>query len=239
MKIRLITLSLAALAISVNAQSKKKKTKVEEVQIVAVDTVRIMTELDSASYSFGLKIASGLKSDGVKTLNYELLSKGMQDVFASQKLLISDEEAGPAINAFLKRISESRFAGAKEEAAKFLEENKKNPKITSTASGLQYEVITLGTGPKPLATDEVTVHYQGSLTNGTEFDSSYERGEPIKLSLNGVIKGWTEGVQLMPTGSKFRFYIPYELGYGERGSGEVIPPFSTLIFDIELLKIGG
>lgn len=238
MKIRLITLSLAVITLTANAQSKKKKEKVKETAVVAVDTVRVLSELDSASYSFGLKIAMGLKSDGVKSLNYELLSKAMADVFSDQKLLISDEQAGPAINTFLKKISEAKFAGAKEESAKFLEENKKNPKITTTASGLQYEVITLGTGPKPLATDEVTVHYAGSLVNGTEFDSSYKRGEPLKLPLNGVIKGWTEGVQLMPTGSKFRFYIPFDLGYGERGSGDVIPPFSTLIFDIELLKIG-
>jgi FKBP-type peptidyl-prolyl cis-trans isomerase len=239
MKIRLITLSLAVITLTANAQSKKKKEKVKETAVVAVDTVRVLSELDSASYSFGLKIAMGLKSDGVKSLNYELLSKAMADVFGDVKPLISDEECGPAINTFLKKISEAKFAGAKEESAKFLEENKKNPKITTTASGLQYEVITLGNGPKPLATDEVTVHYAGSLVNGTEFDSSYKRGEPLKLPLNGVIKGWTEGVQLMPTGSKFRFYIPFDLGYGERGSGDVIPPFSTLIFDIELIKIGG
>jgi FKBP-type peptidyl-prolyl cis-trans isomerase len=238
MKIRIITLSLAALTLTVNAQSKKKKEKVKEAEVVVVETPMVMNELDSASYSFGLKIASGLKSDGVKTLNYDLLSKAMADVFADQKLLISDEEAGPAINTFLKKISESKYSGAKEEAAKFLEENKKNPKITTTASGLQYEVITLGTGPKPLVTDEVTVHYQGSLANGTEFDSSYKRGEPLKLPLNGVIKGWTEGLQLMPVGSKFRLYVPYDLGYGDRGAGDTIPPFSTLLFDIELIKIG-
>lgn len=238
MKIKLITLSLAVLTFAANAQSKKKKEKIKEVAVVAVDTVRVLSELDSASYAFGLKIAMGLKSDGVKSLNYELLTKGMQDVFADLKPLIADEECGPAINTFLKKISEAKFAGAKEESAKFLEENKKNPNITTTASGLQYEVLTLGTGPKPLATDEVTVHYKGSLVNGFEFDSSYKRAEPLKLPLNGVIKGWTEGVQLMPTGSKFRFYIPFDLGYGERGSGDVIPPFSTLIFDIELLKIG-
>ena len=123
MKIRLITLSLAVITLTANAQSKKKKEKVKETAVVAVDTVRVLSELDSASYSFGLKIAMGLKSDGVKSLNYELLSKAMADVFSDQKLLISDEQAGPAINTFLKKISEAKFAGAKEESAKFLEEN--------------------------------------------------------------------------------------------------------------------
>lgn len=197
-----------------------------------------MSAVDSASYSFGLKIATGLKSDGVKNLNYALLSKAMEDVFNDKPLMVSDEQAGPCISGFLQKTSKEKFAGLEEAGKKFLEDNKKNPKITTTPSGLQYEVITLGTGAKPKATDTVTVHYRGTLLDGKEFDSSYSRNEPLTLPLNGVIPGWTEGVQLMPTGSKYRFYVPYQLAYGERGAGQDIPPFSTLIFDIELLKIG-
>lgn len=119
----------------------------------------------------------------------------------------------------------------------FLEENGKRKEVTTTASGLQYEVITMGKGAKPTANDKVKVHYQGTLIDGTEFDSSYKRGEPISFPLNGVIKGWTEGLQLMPVGSKFKFYIPYNLAYGENGAGESIKPYSTLIFTVELLGI--
>ena len=167
------------------------------------------------------------------SLNYELLSKAMQDVFSEKPLTVNDEDAGKTIGQFLQQISKQKYAVEQEASAKFLEEKKKNPNIISLTSGLQYEVITMGTGEKPKATDEVTVHYRGSLVNGKQFDSSYDRNEPLKLPLNNVIPGWTEGVQLMPVGSKFKFYIPYQLGYGERGAGQDIPTYSTLIFDIE------
>ncbi|MBC7653816.1 MAG: FKBP-type peptidyl-prolyl cis-trans isomerase [Oligoflexus sp.] len=232
----ILTLGLVASTLFANAQSKKAKQKAKNT--MEESTPAPMSELDSASYSFGLKIAMGLKSDGVKSLNYALLSQAMDDVFKNRTLKVSDEQAGPTISSFLKKISESKFAAAKDSGITFLNNNKKNQKITTLPSGLQYEVITMGTGLKPAATDEVTVHYKGTLVNGKQFDSSYDRNEPLTLPLNNVIPGWTEGVQLMPIGSKFRFYIPYQLGYGERGAGQDIPPFSTLIFDIELLKIG-
>jgi len=120
---------------------------------------------------------------------------------------------------------------------KFLEDNAKKAGVKTTASGLQYKVITEGTGKKPKATETVTVHYRGTLIDGTEFDSSYKRGEPISFGLNRVIAGWTEGLQLMPTGSKYEFYIPYNLAYGERGAGGVIPPYAALIFEVELLGV--
>ena len=125
------------------------------------------------------------------------------------------------------------------EGQDFLEQNKKRAGVQTTASGLQYEVLTAGTGVKPLATDSVLVHYKGTLLNGKQFDSSYDRGEPISFPLNRVIPGWTEGVQLMPAGSKYKFFIPYNLAYGERGAGQDIPPYSTLIFEVELLKVNG
>lgn len=197
-----------------------------------------LTLTDSASYSFGLKIAQGLKSDGVITLNYALLTKAMEDVFGGKPLLITDDQAGPIISNFLQKASKAKFSGFETEGVTFLAENKKKPNIKTTVSGLQYEVLMEGTGAKPVAADEVTVHYKGTLLNGKQFDSSYDRNEPLALSLQNVIPGWTEGVQLMTVGSKYRFYVPYNLGYGERGAGQDIPPYSTLIFDIELIKIG-
>nr|WP_294893968.1 FKBP-type peptidyl-prolyl cis-trans isomerase [uncultured Pedobacter sp.] len=232
----ILTLGITAFVLSVSAQTAKKPIAKKTVALVKTAT-KPMTELDSASYSFGMKIAQGLKSDGVTGLNYDLLKKAMQDVFTDKPLVVNDDLAGKTIGQFLQKISKAKYAVTEEAGKKFLENNKKNPKITTLPSGLQYEVLTMGTGIKPLATDTVTVHYKGSLIDGKQFDSSYERNEPITLPLNGVIPGWTEGVQLMPVGSKFRFYIPYQLGYGERGAGQDIPPYSTLIFDIELLKV--
>lgn len=231
-----LTLSIAACTVVASAQSKKPSSKKKQVTVVA--EAKPLTELDSASYSFGLKIASGLKSDGVTSLNYKLLSQAMEDVFADKTPLVSDEQAGPTIGNFLQKISKAKYAAIEAEGKAFLEANKVKPNIVTLPSGLQYEVITMGTGEKPKATDQVTVHYKGTLIDGKQFDSSYDRNEPLKLPLNNVIPGWTEGVQLMPVGSKFRLFIPSSLGYGERGAGQDIPPFSTLIFDIELVKIG-
>ena len=130
-----------------------------------------------------------------------------------------------------------QFSDVIEESEAFLEENSKREGVKVTESGLQYEVITEGSGPKPTAEDKVKVHYTGTLVNGTKFDSSVDRGEPIEFNLNGVIAGWTEGLQLMPVGSKYRLYIPYDLGYGTRGAGQDIPPFAALVFEVELLDI--
>ena len=134
-------------------------------------------------------------------------------------------------------MQKAQSGGKISEGEAFLAENGKRPEVTTTASGLQYEVIEMGDGAKPTASSTVKVHYRGTLLDGTVFDSSYDRGEPISFPLNGVIRGWTEGLQLMPVGSKFKFYIPYDLAYGERGAGQVIGPYETLIFEVELLNI--
>ncbi|MDP3467339.1 MAG: FKBP-type peptidyl-prolyl cis-trans isomerase [Daejeonella sp.] len=196
------------------------------------------TQLDSASYAFGASIASDLKNRGVTNLNYTLVSKAMSDVFSGGNVIFSPEKSQEVIYGLLNALEKRKFEGSIAEADKFLNENKQKAGIISLPSGLQYEVLTPGAGAKPVATDEVTVHYKGTLTNGKQFDSSYDRGEPTSFTLNQVIPGWTEGLQQMPVGSKYRFYIPYALAYGERGAGNDIPPYSTLIFEVELIKIG-
>lgn len=193
---------------------------------------------DSASYAFGVSMAENLKSLGVNGLNYALLTKAMDDVFKGNTSLIASEQCQKTIYNFISAANKAKYAGAIAEGTKFLEENKKKPGITTIPSGLQYQVLQAGTGAKPKSTDEVTVHYKGTLLSGKQFDSSYDRKQPLDLSLGNVIAGWTEGLQLMPLGSKYKFFVPYQLGYGEKGAGEDIPPYSVLIFEIELLKIG-
>jgi len=195
-------------------------------------------QLDSASYAFGSSIANDLKQRGVSSLNLALVTKAMNDVFSGADVKFNQEKSQEIIYGLLNVIQKKKFEGAIAEAEQFLTDNKKKAGIVSLPSGLQYEVIQAGTGPKPVATDEVTVHYKGTLINGQQFDSSYSRGEPTSFTLNQVIPGWTEGLQQMPIGSKYRFFIPYALAYGERGAGKDIPPYSTLIFEVELIKIG-
>lgn len=228
-----ITLLFIAAAFTVNAQAKKKKT-------VAKTTVKIMSlsQLDSASYAFGQKIAESLKNEGVSNLNYMLLGRGMQDIFGGKEAMIDSYKSQSIIQEFLANVKKSKFDTTLKAGEAFLKLNKTKPGIITTASGLQYEVIrdsVAGTNPKK--TDEVTVHYKGTLLNGKTFDSSYDRKEPATFGLDKVIPGWTEGVQLMKTGSKYRFFIPYQLAYGDRGAGANIPPYSTLIFEVELIKI--
>ncbi|HEY0176710.1 MAG TPA: FKBP-type peptidyl-prolyl cis-trans isomerase, partial [Pedobacter sp.] len=182
---------------------------------------------------------ASLKNSGLTSLNYDMLVKGLKDSFTGKQTMLTQEAAQKAIGDVFKKASQAKFSVNITEGKKFLENNKKNPGVQTTASGLQYIVLTPGSGLKPKATDTVLVNYKGTLLNGKQFDSSYDRHEPLSLSLDRVIPGWTEGMQLMPAGSKFRFFIPYNLAYGERGAGQDIPPYSTLIFEIELLKVNG
>lgn len=201
--------------------------------------------MDKLSYALGLGIGQQLKQMGLKdSLKIEDFSQSIMDVLSDAQLKMSHTEGQAMLNDFFKKLEEQQRAAAeeagkaaKEEGKKFLDENGKKPGVVTTASGLQYEVLTEGTGKKPKATDKVRCHYEGRLIDGTVFDSSYKRNEPADFGLQQVIAGWTEGVQLMSEGSKYRFYIPYLLGYGEGGAGELIPPFSTLVFDVELIKV--
>ena len=199
---------------------------------------RTSLETDDDRFSYGLGMVIGervLKQYG--DVDYDLLLQGIKAQHKDQETLISLDDAGEAINAKLEMEFAEQSEANKKRGQDYLKANAEKEGVQVTASGLQYLEITAGDGPKPTETDEVTVHYRGTLIDGTEFDSSYSRGSPATFPLNQVIPGWTEGVQLMSVGSKFQFVIPYELGYGERGAGGSIGPFETLVFEVELLEI--
>ncbi len=193
--------------------------------------------MDKISYALGLSMGQNLMSSGVESLNYADLAEGIKDVLEKQKPQISYQEAQQVLNTFFQELEQKVAGAAKEAGEKFLAENAKREGVKTTPSGLQYEVLEATIGQKPKATDKVKVHYEGTLTDGTVFDSSYKRGEPITFGLNQVIAGWTEGLQLMSIGSKYKLYIPYQLGYGAQGAGGSIPPYAALIFTVELLGI--
>ena len=193
--------------------------------------------MDKISYALGLSMGQNLMGSGVEKLNYQDLAAGIEDVLTHAQPKITYQEAQQVLNQFFQELEAKVAGAAKAEGEKFLAENAKREGVKTTASGLQYEILEPSLGQKPKATDTVRVHYEGTLIDGTVFDSSYRRGESITFPLNGVIKGWTEGLQLMSIGSKYKFFIPYQLAYGELGAGASIPPYAALIFTVELLGI--
>ena len=193
--------------------------------------------MDKISYALGLSMGQNLLGSGVTSLNYADLAAGIKDVLEKNQPQISYQEAQTVLNKFFSELEEKLVGEAKASGETFLAENAKREGVKVTDSGLQYEVLEETIGQKPKATDKVRVHYEGTLIDGTVFDSSYKRGESITFGLNQVIKGWTEGLQLMSIGSKYKLYLPYQLAYGERGAGANIPPYSALIFTVELLGI--
>ncbi len=193
--------------------------------------------MDKISYALGLSMGQNLMGSGVEKLNYQDLAAGIEDVLTHAQPKISYQEAQQVLNTFFQELEQKIAGAAKADGEKFLAENAKREGVNVTESGLQYEILEPSLGQKPKATDTVRVHYEGTLIDGTVFDSSYKRGESISFPLNGVIKGWTEGLQLMSIGSKYKFFIPYQLAYGERGAGQSIPPYAALIFTVELLGI--
>lgn len=214
-----LVLTLVCTTMSVKSQNAKEMTKEQKI-----------------SYALGANYGAMVKRDGV-TIDANAFVQGLQDAVAG-KNQFTDAEMQEIFQMFQEDMQARQNAAANEAKAagvKFLEENKKNPNVKTTASGLQYTVNQEGKGEHPTATSTVTVHYTGKLIDGTVFDSSVERGEPISFPLNQVIKGWTEGLQLMTPGSKYTFFIPSELGYGEQGAGGMIPGGATLIFDVELI----
>lgn len=194
-------------------------------------------EIDSVSYSIGVNIAMNIKSQGLDSINTEALVKGMEHIFASDSLLLSKEQTSQILSTYFQTLQSKKLEANSQAGKKFLEENKTKPGVVTTQSGLQYQILKEGTGPKPKATDKVQAHYKGSLLDGTVFDSSYDRGQPLAIGVSDVIPGWTEALQLMPVGSKWKLFIPSELAYGERGAGQDIGPNSTLVFEVEVLSI--
>jgi len=188
------------------------------------------------SYALGMNIGSSLKADSLY-LDWDEFLKGMKDILYGNETRFTMDEASQIFYEAYSANNEKRETANKQAQSDFLEENSKKPGVTTTESGLQYEVITQGYGQQPSAQDVVRVHYKGTLIDGNEFDSSYSRGQPAEFPLDGVIRGWTEGLQLMNTGSKYRLVIPSNLGYGPQGMGPQIPPDSTLVFEVELLDI--
>jgi len=193
-------------------------------------------KMDSLSYSLGVLIAQNFKQQGLEAVKPDDVSQGIADAL-SDNTKMSVEEANSIFGSHMEKIQKDMHKDNVVEGEKFLEENAKKDGVTTLPSGLQYEVLKEGSGPKPSATDKVTTHYHGMLIDGTVFDSSVERGEPATFPVNGVIAAWVEALQLMPTGSKWKLYCPSDLAYGERGAGDKIGPFATLIFEVELLSI--
>lgn len=193
--------------------------------------------MDKFSYAIGLGIGQNLLSMGAQNINVEDFAQAIKDILNRNETAISHAEAREIVNKYFEEMEAVMSAANIEKGQAFLEENKKNPNIKTLPSGLQYEVLKEGNGQKPKATDKVKCDYEGTLIDGTLFDSSIQRGQPAVFGVNQVIPGWVEALQLMTEGSKWRLYIPAELGYGAQGAGELIPPHSTLIFDVELIQV--
>ena len=193
--------------------------------------------MEKLSYALGLLIGHNLKGMNIDGLVTAEFIRAVEQVLKGEKAEMTEVQAQGMVQEFMKEQQEIAGREVREAGEKFLAENAKRDGVTTTASGLQYEVITEAIGQKPVATDSVRCHYEGRLIDGTVFDSSYQRGEPTSFPLQGVIKGWTEGLQLMSLGAKFRFFIPYTLAYGAQGAGGAIPPYAALVFDVELLGI--
>ena len=228
---KLLIAGLVLFTLSAGAQKKAPK------KTVGTATAKpFKNATDSLSYALGVSVASFYKQQGVKNLNTTVLSKAIGEVLSGKKLSLNEAQCNSIIMDYMQKKDAEKSKPQVQAGQKFLEQNKTNPNIKITGTGLQYEVITQGTGPRPLATDTVVVNYRGTLIDGMEFDNSYSRGEPISFPLNRVIPGWTEGLQLMNVGSKYKLYIPHHLGYGLNGQGQ-IPGGATLIFEVELLQI--
>jgi FKBP-type peptidyl-prolyl cis-trans isomerase len=198
--------------------------------------IELNDTIKQVSYGLGTLVASQLKSQGGDSLNIDAMVEGLKDVMKGKEPRLKQEEAIAVVQAYMQKAVEEKAAKTKVANAKFLEENKKVAGVQTTKSGLQYKVINTGKGKTPAATDKVTVHYTGMLIDGTTFDSSVGR-EPITFEVGGVIAGWTEALQLMHEGDKWMIYLPYDIAYGERGAGDQIPPYATLIFEVELIKV--
>ena len=228
MKAKLFTIAIASLAIACNQQSNNQ-------------SVSLTNQVDSTSFAIGVNVAENLGKNiaqQFEEVNLDLLKAGLNaGIDTNNKSEISGAVAEQIIEEFFKSKQELTAKKAQGEGAAFLAENAKREGVISLESGLQYEILNEGNGQIPTIEDNITAHYHGTLIDGTVFDSSVDRGEPASFPVNGVIAGWTEALQIMPVGSKWKLYVPSDLAYGERGAGQIIGPYSTLIFEVELLSI--
>jgi FKBP-type peptidyl-prolyl cis-trans isomerase len=239
---KLFLLFFAGLSLGASAQVKKTTTPVKKTTPApsSAATKPLKTLNDSAMYAIGLSVINFYKQQGITKFNTNLITKAISDAMNNKPVLMTPDQCNEAIIKLMNQRSEAEAQPNIIAGRNFLAKNKTNPNVKTTPSGLQYEVIRQGTGPRPTASDSVEVHYKGTLINGTEFDNSYKRGQSITFLLQQVITGWIEGLQLMPAGSMYKFYIPYELGYKLQGSPDgSIPPGSTLIFEVELIRVPG
>lgn len=226
---------LAAEVARLNSENTSLKSELAELQKPKL--ADLSNDDKKASYALGILVSKNLKAQGGDSLDLESLVIGMREVFEAKECQLTDQEASLFVQSYMQQAMVVKIERAKKEGLAFLAENKTKEGVKETASGLQYKVIASGNGKKPTATDQVTVHYTGKLTDGTIFDSSVERGQPATFGVNEVIAGWTEVIQLMSEGDKWMVFLPSELGYGEQGAGGEIPPHSVLIFEIELIKV--
>lgn len=237
---RIVTLCLLAfLMVNVATAQTKKSTKqpAKTATTGVKQTSQTTTKMDSVSYSLGVLIAQNLKQQGLEKIDPASLANGLEAALKGDSLKIDLNTANQTVQNYMQAQQSKKFEKNISEGKKFLDENAKRAGVTTLPSGLQYEIMKEGNGPKPTADQQVTVHYHGTLLDGTVFDSSVERGEPATFGVTQVIQGWVEALQLMPVGSKWKLFIPSELAYGERAAGPTIGPYSTLIFEVELLEI--
>ncbi len=233
-KLMIIVVGLGVSAALV-AQTKAKPKVPAKAPVAPV--VMMKTGLDSLSYALGLSLAQFYKQQGIKSINTVMISRAINDAMRGQKVLLNEEQMNSSITNYLQKMKSEKASGNKQAGQTFLAANKTKQGIVTLPSGLQYQVVKEGTGPKPTLADTVKCHYHGTLIDGTIFDSSVDRGQPIEFPVSGVIKGWTEALQLMPSGSKWKLFIPSDLGYGDNQAGAKIGPGSTLVFDVELIEI--
>jgi FKBP-type peptidyl-prolyl cis-trans isomerase len=217
--------------------TEESKNLKKEVEALKNPTIQLADKHTKASYGLGVLVASNIKAQGGDSLSLDVIVAAIKDVFNNKPLLMQQPECSSIVQQYMQEASKLKSMKAREEGERFLLENKTKPDVTTTASGLQYQVITVGKGKTPTPNDKVTVHYTGKLLDGTEFDSSVRRGSPATFGVTQVIAGWTEALQLMREGDKWVLFIPENLGYGDRGAGSQIPPYATLVFEIELIKI--
>jgi FKBP-type peptidyl-prolyl cis-trans isomerase FklB len=238
MKKTIVSLLCVSASLSMLAQVKKPAT-VSHAGTAAKTAapVALKSIQDSLSYAIGLSVANFYKQQNITDINTAMVTRAINDVNKKGKLLLDEQQANQCIISYMQKSKVEKSSGNKKIGEAFLDANKTKPGVVTTPTGLQYVVEKTGTGPKPGLTDKVKVHYHGTLVDGKVFESSVERGEPIEVSVNGVIPGWTEALQLMPVGSKWKLFIPSNLAYGDQQAGPMIAPGSTLIFEVEILDI--